>query len=156
VKATGKGALGQSVANLTSLIVVSNALAPIVTTDVRYLPSGILGRPSIHDVCREAPSPSRDGRLSSSAQWLFMWTDYDPRHEANKPYLQLSNVPTNSSMFLCAGCRELVQFFDIRLIDHSLPWWDKYAERPTKHQTNAWFQCRGPQKANPRRLSRQG
>jgi tRNA(Ile2) C34 agmatinyltransferase TiaS len=55
---------------------------------------------------------------------------------------------TNGSMFLCAGCRELVQFFDVRPIDHSLPWWDKYVERPTKHQTYAWFQCRG-QKQTP-------
>ena len=52
--------MGQSVANLTSLIVVSNALAPIVTTDVRYLPSGIFGRPPIYDVCCEAPSLSCD------------------------------------------------------------------------------------------------
>jgi tRNA(Ile2) C34 agmatinyltransferase TiaS len=55
---------------------------------------------------------------------------------------------TNGSMFLCAGCRELVQFFDVRPIDHSLPWWDKYVERPTKHQTYAWFQWRG-QKQTP-------
>jgi len=85
--------LCQSVANLTPSIVVSNELATIVTTDVRCLPSRIFGRAPIYDVCCEAPSPSRDARLLSSARWMFMWTDYHPCHEANMPDLQSSNVP---------------------------------------------------------------
>src|ERR1700687_4547915 len=64
--------------------------------------------------------------------------------------------PATGSMFVCAGCRELVQFFDVRPIDDSLPWWDKYVERPTKHQRTHGFSIPGPTKANPRRLSRQG
>ena len=60
------------------LIVVSNALATIVSTDVRYLPSGIFGRPPTYDVCCEAPSPSCDPRLLSSTRWIYIWTDYDP------------------------------------------------------------------------------
>ena len=46
--------------------------------------------------------------------------------------------PATRSMFICAGCRELVQFFDVRPVDHSLPWWEKYVERPTKHQTHGF------------------
>jgi hypothetical protein len=57
--------------------------------------------------------------------------------------------PATGSMFICPGCRELVQFFDVRPVDHSLPWWEKYVERPTSHQTNAWIQCQGLQKAKP-------
>jgi hypothetical protein len=57
--------------------------------------------------------------------------------------------PSTGSMFICTGCRELVQFFDVRPVDHSLPWWEKYVVRPTSHQTNAWIQCHGPQKQTP-------
>jgi hypothetical protein len=60
------------------LIVVSNALATIVSTDVCYLPSGIFGRPPTYDVCCEAPSPSCDPRLLSSTRWIYIWTDYYP------------------------------------------------------------------------------
>ena len=58
-------------------------------------------------------------------------------------------------MFVCAGCRELVQFFDVRPIDDSLPWWEKYVELPSNHQISVGFNA-GTPKANPRRLSRQG
>jgi hypothetical protein len=45
--------------------------------------------------------------------------------------------------------------FRARPIDHSLPWWEKYVELPSNHQTSVGFNA-GTPKANPRRLSRQG
>ena len=39
--------------------------------------------------------------------------------------------------------------FRARPIDHSLPWWEKYVELPTNHQTKAWVSMPGPQSKPP-------
>jgi hypothetical protein len=64
--------------------------------------------------------------------------------------------PAPGLMFVCAGCRELVQFFDVRPIDDSLPWWEKYLELPSKPSNQGVGFNAGVPKTNPRRLSRQG
>jgi len=121
--------LCQSVANLTSSIVVSNELATIVTTDVRCLPSGIFGRVPIYDVCAKHLHP---------VVMLVCYRAHDACScgrtiiHVMKPTCPTCNrrmSAATGSMFICVDCREL---------DDSLPWWDKYMERPTNHQTKAW------------------
>src|SRR6266850_192521 len=57
--------------------------------------------------------------------------------------------PVARAMFICACCRKLVEFFDVRPIDHSLPWWEKYVELPTNYQTKAWVSMPEPQSKPP-------
>jgi hypothetical protein len=39
--------------------------------------------------------------------------------------------------------------FRARPIDHSLPWWEKYVELPSNHQTKAWVSMPGGPKSKP-------